>query len=445
MANAITKWRAARIVKAIEAGDNSLLERAVRNAQLNVKAWTDLAKYVVGPVPRNYDRRWASMSPAVLGAIDLIGWGVAELPIQVYDIARDGSLTPVAPNDPDQILVANRWLDYTTAMDGIEFLIRGAILDGKGVAFYSDGITHDLPRGIYPVEADLLTRTRIGGKRTYWLGATQSYTGLPVNPRRGDLLLLTYKEPWDNVTDESPLEQCWPAIRAGLAATNFAANYFEKGATANVLFTRKSDGPLGDFSKATALMRAVFDQMRAKGYREALLPDNMSAVPLGSNAREAELKDQRLYAAQETARALGLPTQVLDPSTGTYSNFAQAARFLAKPLRRWTKRLAMEITVTVWPQGNRCAKIDTSGLIEEPFRERAEGLVRAIGGPFMSVNEGRIKEGLEPYGDPEDEENPYNRPMSNPQPQVTIAAQNASADLNGARPSPARMKSRVTD
>ena len=361
-------------------------------------AWLDGAVQS-GQVPMHFSPREATKLTAAQAGLNLLSWGVAESPLAIYEVRADGEEEPVSALDPEVRIIAGRWSEFMTSMDGVQHLLRSAILHGKGAAWVRKG--GDSP-GIYPLDPGCISRYRIGNRLVYQYSdpftATGAGTDVPFDIPRDELIYLPFEVPDDGVTDTSPFEQAWPAVRAALAAQQFAADYYARGATASTVFSSET-ADMSRFKQALEAFWNAMDRMRAANRREALVPDGYKPHKIGGNAREAELSEQRTFGAQEVARILGVPAQVLEPSTGTYSNFATSERFLAKPIRRWAKRLAAEISNIFWPGGTRLVRFDTSRLVEEPYSVMVDTAVKAVEGGLWTPNGGRDYLGQSPVND----------------------------------------------
>ena len=223
-------------------------------------------------------------------------------------------------------------------------------------------------------------RYRINNEIRYQYMGTGALGDIP----RDDLLFLPFKEPLDRVTDVSPLAKHWPAIRAALAPTHFGAWYFDRGATGNLVYSRKDDSNSNRADAETQKARnealwRLEDRMRSEGRRSTVAPDGYYPTQIGSNAQESELGGQRTFGVQEVARIYDVPATVLhDLSRGTYSNTGQTRRLFAETLELWAGRLETEINNILWPGGTRRLVLDISQAVREPFKVRMDGYETAI-------------------------------------------------------------------
>ena len=428
MAKALVKFRENRLKRRIR-------KQVYREVQYELRArgvdtsigfgkWLDL-QLKRGKIPINFSSDSALQLTAVEAAVSIISWGVAELPLNVYEVvAGEEQLVPM--DDREVMVVTRRWNNYTSAMDGFQNIIDSAIVHGAGAAWVKRG-EFNMVDSIYPLDPTLISRYRVGGDRIVYQYSGEE-SDVPREPSRADLIFLPFKIPADGVTDVSPFETSWPALRAALCAQEFAADYFHRGATPQVVYSSTGNFIADTYKKAVEAFWAVMDRMRKSNRREMLIPGSYRPHVVGGNPQESDLSAQRTFGAQEVARCVQIPSQVLEPSRGTYSNYTQAERFLAKPLRRWARRLAFEIGNVVWPGGTRTCRFDTDRLVEEPHSVRVSTAREAVDAGIWSINEGREYTGREPKNSDEPEDSIYDALSATTTPQITVQATAGAED-----------------
>lgn len=371
--------------------------------------WLDLQMKRI-KIPLTYDPDKAEGLTAVQNGIGIIAGGVSDLPIQIFNVSGAKEELVYPSDDKEARVIANQWTEFISSMDAIYHLIESAILHGAGAAWVERGEFNQVS-SIYPLDPTLIKRHRIGGRElVYHYSGIES--DIPRQIKRSDLIFLPFKLPRDGVSDCSPFEKAWSALRAALCIQEFVAEYFGRGATPNLIFVPEAEMQPNTFKENLATFWSVFDRMRKSNRRELLAPVPGDVKVTGSNARDSDLSAQRTYGVQEVARILQIPSQVQESSRGTYSNYTQAERFLAKPLRRWAHRLQMEISNVIWPGRTRIMRFDTSLLVEEPMSVRVTTARAAKDSGFWSVNEAREYTGREVMeGEEFDQLAPSNAPQ----------------------------------
>ena len=337
------------------------------------------------------------MLTAVAAAIGCISWRIATMPLRVYDVRSRLGEVEAAPDDPEVLLVTKRWSHHMSAVDGLQHFVGSVLLHGVGGALVRRGPMNEIA-AIQALDPRGISRKRTGSEIVYTIqdGAEQK----PV--LRDELLFLAFATPDDGVSDKSPLDHHWPAIRAALAATNFSGWYFDRGAIPSTAWVRTEDGgDPGDLAKESAAFWRHEDTMRREGRRSFLAPTGWSPKAIGGNPQETQLTAQRAYGVQEVARIYDIPPLLLqDLSNSTYSNFRQARFALGELLEQWAIRVAAEFSNVLWPGGARVCRFDTSMAIREPFQQRAQGYKTMREAGVLTQNECRELEGM-PQSDEE--------------------------------------------
>lgn len=386
----------------------NIIQRAIAGA----KAWAGdvlgrgdsawlVAEYI-NYVPDLFSVQAAASLPAVEAAVGYLTNRVAHLPISVVEVRPNGDLDPVDnPLDPEVAVITRQWQTHTNRIDGLIHLMESVLLYGvAGVAVdrERDGTLTAL-RSIAPKSVGRELRTT--GERIYYIETSRGREEIP----RDDIIFLPFRPPLDGISDKSPLEKPWMALRAALSATFFAALYYDRGAAPTTAMAREGGrGAQMDPERLKAMTKALWaaeDRMRRGGRRTMVLPDGYKAIPIGGNPQEADVSGQRVFGVQEVARIYDLPALMLgDLSRATYSNFGQAQLDAAATVSAWCSRIAMEMSNIIWPAGNRQVVFDVSQLERETFNNRMTGYKTGVEGKVLTPNEARAKEGLEPSDQP---------------------------------------------
>ena len=351
----------------------------VRKKILSLKDFGWKPDLFIKGIPTNFSIHAAVALPAIGAAVELISWSVAELPIKIYNVRKDGTKELVPADDPEYVAITGKWGDLTS-VEGVQHFISSILEVGKG-GIQVERDSFNRVTSLVPIDATCLDRRREGGKIIY----KARINGKEINLDREDLIYLPFRQPRDLVSDKSPLETYWHSIRAALAATYFSAWYFDRGATPSTIYTNEK----GQLSKdqaviATKAIHAVEDDMRHKNRRSMVLPGGYKANQLGGNPNDSDLSNQRTFGVQVSGRIYSIPPMLLqDLSRGTYSNFAQAAHFVGKTITRWSRRVSTEFSYTIWPGGTKVCEFDVSNLKLESMLDRFKAYEIGIRNGFM--------------------------------------------------------------
>lgn len=350
-------------------------------------------------LPRYYSARAAGRLPAVKKAIQRLATDVASLPMIVEQRGADGLWTPVDPTDPEARLITERWTTYETAALGVERVMRGLALHGIAAVIVGRGPEGELAQ-LLVVDPRDVTRQRVDTNP----GApiTTFVAGKPTP--RGRLALWYWEPAEDGVSVRPPLAECWPAVRAGLAATAFAGGYFDLASVGRLVLKPPQHSPpdaaQGLIRKEVQKQDDDGDERRkaARGIIHVLDP-GWDALIVPVEGRDVVI-DMRKFAVEEVSRILGPPQPMLDHlDRATYSNIAQARRdYLESIISTWGRKIGSELTRAIWPHGERRVSIRVEDATIYSRSERLAANQIAIFSGQMTQDEARAREGLEPAG-----------------------------------------------
>lgn len=128
---------------------------------------------------------------------------------------------------------------------------------------------------------------------------------------------------------------------------------------------------------------------------------NVNVEQIGQ-AAENLLIEGRNYATLQVGRALGIPGYFLDASVAgaslTYSNTSGKNRELIEAISPYM--VSIEQTLSLYLPSGTVVEFDTSALLRGDTKERYETYTAAIAAGFLTVNEVRAMENLEPLDEP---------------------------------------------
>ena len=149
-----------------------------------------------------------------------------------------------------------------------------------------------------------------------------------------------------------------------------------------------------------------------------ILPPDVEWEKMGMSNQESELLSSRKFSVTNQARILRIPPHIIgDLEHATFSNITEQNRqFLDHSIMpwliRWQSRLAKTLLTPAERANGLFFKFDTSAFLKAQTKERYEALHKAVGGPFMTANEAREHEDLNPLAGLDEVSKPAN--MENP-------------------------------
>ena len=215
------------------------------------------------------------------------------------------------------------------------------------------------------------------------------------------------------------------AIGLAQALEAHGSTYFGNGARPGIVL--ESDNPIP--VEAAERLREQWERMHRgadRAFRTAVLPNGVKAHELSGSNEAAQFLETRQYQVIEICRAFRVPPHMIqDLTRSTYSNIeVQGTEFvqhcLLPHLKRWEAAIARDL---IEDDERYFAEHSVSGLLRGDHASRSAYYVSALTHGWMTVNEVRELENLNPIG-PEGDEHfvPLNmttlgKVVSEPEPQ----------------------------
>jgi hypothetical protein len=182
------------------------------------------------------------------------------------------------------------------------------------------------------------------------------------------------------------------------SATRFGKQLFTEGTNlGSVITTEKSLGPA-----AQQNITQGFEKWRGKGYTGAILLDEgMNYSRTMINPDDAQFLETRKFQLSEVARIFNIPNHLLrDLEKSSFNNISEQSidflRYTMSPwLMRWEQELNRKLLTPEQRQGL-YFKFQTGGLLRGTQTERYEAYASGINNGWMTRNEVRAYEELNP-------------------------------------------------
>ena len=190
------------------------------------------------------------------------------------------------------------------------------------------------------------------------------------------------------------------AIGLAQALEAHGSTYFGNGARPGIVL--ESDNPVP--VEAAERLRESWERMHRgpdRAHRTAVLPAGVKAHELSGSNEAAQFLETRQYQVIEICRAFRVPPHMIqDLTRSTYSNIeVQGTEFVQHCLLPHLKRWEAAISRDLIEEDDRFfAEHNVSGLLRGDHASRSAYYVSAIQNGWMSVNEVREMENLNPLG-----------------------------------------------
>ena len=352
-------------------------------------AWLMRSSY--NYTPSHYAPEIALGLPAVMAVVNVLSNQLAAAPLHVYEPFEGGRRRVSSA-------LANRlsleWRVGETSFDARKRLMTIVLTQGVGYVWVERN-ERGGPIGLHVLSKRMIEEHVVDGT-TIYKPCAEVYGLLPDQMGIESVIRIKFMTDDEGCRYLNPLQRCWQAIRAGLAAQGISATYFENGMQPQVLFT----SPIEDEDNAQALrntLNNILNKMRKKGDSNILLPAGVDAKTISTDPRHAQLLELRRFAVQEVCRLYQVsPGIVQELSQGKYDNVEQGNLFFSQhALVPWAVQLEQEFRRVLWPApSSRFAKLEMTGLLRGDYRTRTDGYSRSVQSGFMTPNEIRELEDL---------------------------------------------------
>lgn len=332
----------------------------------------------------------------VLICVRVLAESVASLPCILYKKNADGGKDRATEHPLYKVLhdQANSW---NTAFEYVEGTMANLALRGNAYSYVErnrrgqviglvplnpDGVTITQARDWSPLyEATLPdnTKSKLGAKEIHHI--------------RGPLP--------KGYVGRSMISLAREAIGLGMAAEHFSAHLYANGVRpTGVLEHPQKIGP-----DATENLRRQFASKYAgidNGGRPLVLEEGMKWTPMSITPKDAEFIESRKFQRSEIAGIFRVPLHMIgDLDRSTNNNIEhQSLEFFRDSLKPWLSRWEQSISRDLLSEQDRLdgyfCEFLMDGLLRGDTKSRYEAYASAIQNKWMSANEVRVKENMNP-------------------------------------------------
>lgn len=315
---------------------------------------------------------------AVLAAVSLIADSVASLPIRSVRHVGDRVESRPVP----------RWMSGSstvTQYELIHMIVSSLALHGNAYVYIDrqDGL---LPVSLTPLHPQNVQVNVINRQRYYTVNGG--------NISQDQMLHIRWWTPPQAATGLSPIEMQKTTIGLALAMERHLAQFYGEGGTPSSVL--EVDGDLtADQAKA---LQATWETQNKRRRRPAVLTNGMKWRAITADAASMEMNASRELQIAQVARIYRVPAYMIGArgESNTYTNNEAAGQhFVTYTLLPWLRRIESALS-SLMPSPQELM-FDTAGFLraDQMNRYRAHGVGIQFG--FLTPNEARAVEGLEPY------------------------------------------------
>lgn len=315
---------------------------------------------------------------AVLACTSLLADSVAALPLRAVRYIGDRTEQLPVPSwitNPGPTL---------TGYELVHMIVSSLALHGNAYTFieYRNGAPYNLT----PLHPDNVNVTITAGKRTY------SVAGVPVPADQ--MMHLRWFTPPQAAKGISPIHTQRTTIGLSLAMDRHLAQWYGEGGTPSSVL--EIDGEMT--VEAAKVLQATWESQHKRRRKPAVLSGGLKWKPISASAADMELNATREAQVAEIARIFRVPAHMIGAkgASQTYQNIEQAGvQFVTYTLLPWLRRI--EEAFSNLATRPTFLRFDTSEFLRADTINRYRAHQVGISSGFLTPNEARAVEGLEPY------------------------------------------------
>lgn len=346
---------------------------------------------------------------AVWRAVNLNSSALAGLPLRVLETTGEGADERRLPrrDHPAWRLLAREPNEDMSPRTFRECLSRSLELRGAGYAW----IVRDAsarPLRLWPLVPWLTTPIRTTAGLFYEATVADPADSADAARTRvvripaSDVLAVTLHTAPDGVTPISPVAKMAEALGIAKAAEGFAGGFFGRGGKPSGLLKYPSARPNEELEQSLkrTWMSAVGG---AKQQGVMPVPSGVEWIQIGMAPGDAQLLESRRFSIEEVARIFDVPPHLLFLlEQAHFRNAEELSRVwveggLMARAQAWEQEIERKLfTESEKRSGNLEAQIDLKGLLRGSLQARTAYYVRAIQWGWMTPNEARRLEDLDP-------------------------------------------------
>jgi HK97 family phage portal protein len=327
--------------------------------------------------------------PAIFQAVNLISSTIANLPLHLYKVDKDGQPTK-ATKDALYTVVHDRANDVHTKSAFLKLLVWRAFAShrGRGLSLILRNAAGRVA-GFLPLDEGAVTiaQTITNGRveRTYTIG-TATYKAADVIDFAPILAV-------NGVDALSPIVLNRDTIAGMIEAEAYATALFANGGVPPLTLTGPQASPAAADRVSDQINAALLKKNRDGSRKILNIPASFELKNLGFDPAKQQLIELRRHHISEASRIFNIaPALLFDLSTGTYSNVEQQSlSFATQTILPLVKMLEQELNLKLFGARNTVnyVEFNIDALVRGDLLSRMEALGKGVNTSLITPNEAR--------------------------------------------------------
>ena len=344
---------------------------------------------------KNVTEETAIQISTVYACVRVLAETIASLPLNVYESDGKGG-SRIAENHPLEYLLHDAPNEEMTSFIWREQMMTQILLRGNSYSqIVRNGKTAIM--SIYPLLSSNMTVDRDdSGALTYKYQMADDNT-ITLSPSE---VLHIPGMGFDGIMGYSPIARMKTTLGLTLAAEEYGSKVFGNGATPAGVLTHPNR--LKDPEKLRNAWNAAYGGSANAG-KIAILEEGMKFERISMPNSEAQFLETRKFQVSEICRIYRVPPHMVgDLEHATFSNIEhQSISFAVHTIRPWLVRIEQSMNKALFSKNERgkyFVKFNMDGLMRGDYKSRMEGYAIARQNGWMSADDIRGLENLNPIG-----------------------------------------------
>ncbi|OOH89530.1 phage portal protein [Pasteurellaceae bacterium 15-036681] len=374
--------------------DKLFQTRSLENPQIPLSADNALDDLFGGNGVRTMSAEMAMKSGAVYACVNVLASSLAQLPLHV--LRKDGNKIESARDHPLYYLLHDSPNFWQTSYKMREYNQSAVLLHGNAYLHIERNKKGEV-LSLETREPERTTLLKKGDRYTY--GYYDDDGPLAIHP---DDMVHIKALGTSLKMGKSVIQQHAETIGLGLDAKEFATGFFNGNARPAGIVTVKQQINQNSWENFKKMWEKAQLELRKKENKTILLPADLDYKALTISPVDTELLSMMKLNRSEIAGIFNVPAHMInDLEKATFSNISeQTIQFIRYSLMPWIVNWEQEINRKAFSTAERKAgyfvKFNLSGIMRGTPSERATFYHNAITDGWMSRNEARIFEDMNP-------------------------------------------------
>ena len=383
-----------------------------RDKPQNRTAGSNYAFYFGGTTSgKAVTERSAMQMTAVYSCVRILSEAVAGLPLHLYKytdsggkaMALDHSLYRLLHDEPNPEM---------SSFVFRETLMTHLLLWGNAYAQIIRNGKNEIV-ALYPLMPNKMSVDRDENGRlyyTYYRGSDEAIKNkeFAVTLQPSDVLHIPGLG-FDGLVGYSPIAMAKNAIGMAIACEEYGAKFFANGAAPGGVL--EHPGTIKDPQRVRESWQSTFGGS-GNANKIAVLEEGMKYTPIGISPEQAQFLETRKVQIDEIARIFRVPPHMVgDLEHATFSNIEnQSISFAVHTIRPWVVRIEQAMNRALFSENEKAGspggrrfyvQFNLDGLMRGDYKSRMEGYAIARQNGWMSTNDIRELENLNPVSEEE--------------------------------------------